>query len=246
MRLFRKIFAAYAIVLFLAMMLLSLPVLLWHMTLTPGMRALRRNIYFLHHVFTPAFLFLTGVRVRVSGSERIATDRAYIIVANHRSAIDFIINAHAFPGIFRFLAKKELLAIPIFGWVVGKMCLIVDRSSQSSRARSIALLAKQLAANWSILIYPEGKRNRSDAPLAPFYDGAFRIAQQTGAQLLILTTLDVHRVSATAKAADLWPGTVHIAWDGPIETQGADIQTLKNQTRQIMEKRLAEAAARAS
>ncbi|MFN4081469.1 MAG: lysophospholipid acyltransferase family protein, partial [Saprospiraceae bacterium] len=216
-------------------------VLLWHMAVVPGPRALRRNIHFLHHRFTPVFLFLIGVRLHVQGKERIDPNRAYIIVANHRSAIDFILNARAFPGVFRFLAKKELLSIPVFGWVVGKMCLIVDRSSQSSRAKSMALLVDQLDAGWSIFIYPEGRRNRGSEPLAPFYDGAFRIATQTGAPLLIQTTLDVHRVSATAKAADLWPGVVRITWDGPIETRGVDIQTLKNFTRQIMKTRLAEA-----
>ena len=197
------------------MMLLSVPVMLLNMVLSPGQGALRRNIWFLHQVFTPVFLFLIGIRVRVQGLEKI-NNRPCVIVSNHRSAIDFIINAHAYPGIFRFLAKQELLKVPVFGWVVRKMCLIVDRSSPQSRAQSIIGLKEALNQGWSIFIYPEGARNRTEKPLAPFYDGAFRVAIQTEAPLVVQTVKNVRNVSRTVKAADLMPGTVDIIWDEPI------------------------------
>jgi 1-acyl-sn-glycerol-3-phosphate acyltransferase len=160
-----------------------------------------------------------------------------VIVANHRSSIDFIVNAVAFPGIFRFLAKQELMKIPIFGWVVKKMCLTVDRSSAMSRARSVVEIKKQLARGWSVLIYPEGGRNRTESPLAPFYDGAFRIAIQTGAPIAIQTVQNVEAVSASVKSVDLCPGTLYIAWDEPIETAqltAEDIPALKEAVRNRM------------
>ncbi|MGI9160117.1 MAG: lysophospholipid acyltransferase family protein, partial [Saprospiraceae bacterium] len=162
---------------------------------------------------------------------------SYVIVSNHRSSIDFILNSVAFPGIFRFLAKQELMKIPIFGWVVKKMCLTVDRSSAMSRARSVVEIKKQLARGWSVLIYPEGGRNRTEYSLAPFYDGAFRIAIQTGAPIAIQTVQHVEAVSATVKSVDLWPGTVYVAWDEPIETArltADDIPALKETIRSRM------------
>lgn len=242
MGIFRKIWAIYAVLLFLLLLFVTgFPVLLANMVFTPGDRALHRNIYFLHHIFTPVFLTLVGIRVQVEGKERLAPGQSYLIVGNHSSALDFIVNAEAFPGVFQFLAKQELHRVPVFGWVVKKMCLTVDRTSAMSRARSVVLLKQRLAAGWSIFIYPEGGRNRTNDPIAPFYDGAFRIAIQTQAPIAVQTIINMKSISATAKSIDLSPGTVHIAWDGPIETTGmtaADIPALTEQVRQFMLQRL--------
>ena len=237
MQLLRKIWAAYAVTAFLLMMALSIPVLLFHMAVTPGERALKRNIRFLHQVIARAFLILAGIRLHISGQEHIYAGKSYVIVSNHRSSIDFIINAVAFPGIFRFLAKQELHKIPFFGWVVKKMCLTVDRRSAMSRARSVVEIKRRLQQGWSVLIYPEGGRNRTTEPLAPFYDGAFRIAIQTGAPIAIQTVQNIETVSATVRSVDLWPGTLYITWDAPIETAHLttdDIPFLKETARNRM------------
>jgi 1-acyl-sn-glycerol-3-phosphate acyltransferase len=237
----RAIWAIIAVILFLLLMLLSTPWILINMIIAPGPRALRRNIWFLHHVFTPIFLGLIGIRLKIEGSEKIDANQSYVLVGNHRSSLDFIVNAAAFPGVYRYLAKKELIKIPIFGWVVKKMCLIVDRESRMSRARSIVELKQQLAAGWSIFIYPEGSRNRSDAPLGPFYDGAFRIAIQTGKPIAIQTIVNIRDVSAAHTAVDLAPGVVRIVWDGPIDTTGMnadDVTALREQVEQLMLKNL--------
>lgn len=237
MRLFRNLWAIYAMVLFLVLMAVTMPVMLLNMAFTPGEKALRRNIAFLHHVFTPAFLTLVGIRVNVQGREKLDASRSYVIIGNHSSSLDFIVNAAAFPGVFRFLAKQELHKVPVFGWVVKKMCLSVDRSSAMSRARSVVELKQQLAAGWSIFIYPEGGRNRTDEPLGPFYDGAFRIAIQTKAPIAIQTIINIKDIAATARPFDLQPGTVRIIWEEPIDTAGMrpdDIPALKDRVRNIM------------
>lgn len=234
-----KIWAIYAAALFLVLMALSLPVVLVNMALTPGKRALRNNIYFLHHLFTPTFLTLVGIRLKVEGREHLDPKKSYVIVGNHSSSLDFIVNAHAFPGVFRFLAKQELQKIPVFGFIVRKMCLVVDRSSPMSRARSVVALKQQLAEGWSIFIYPEGSRNDGNRPLGPFYDGAFRIAVQTGAPLAIQTIVNIREI--TANGAGLRPGTVRIVWEAPIPTDTLgteDINPLKEKAESIMLQRL--------
>ncbi|MCC7464997.1 MAG: 1-acyl-sn-glycerol-3-phosphate acyltransferase [Saprospiraceae bacterium] len=234
-----RIWAIYAAAMFLILMTLSLPIIGLNMVITPGKRALKNNIYFLHHLFTPVFLTLVGIRLKVEGKEMLDPSRSYVIVGNHKSALDFIINAHAFPGVFRFLAKQELQKIPVFGFIVRKMCLTVDRSSAMSRARSVVALKQQLAEGWSIFIYPEGSRNASDQPLGTFYDGAFRIAIQTGAPLAIETIIDIDRITAGGKG--LRPGVVHIVWETPIETTemgSNDILPLKERAEELMRSRL--------
>jgi 1-acyl-sn-glycerol-3-phosphate acyltransferase len=106
-----------------------------------------------------------------------------------------------------------------------------------SRARSVVELKQQLAAGWSIFIYPEGGRNRTGEPLAPFYDGAFRIAIQTKAPMAIQTIVNIKDIASTARSIELKPGTVRIVWEEPIETSGIrteDIPALKDRVRNIM------------
>lgn len=245
MSFFRKVWAILAVVLFLVLLLLSLPIIAFHMIATPGPKALRNNIWYLHRVFTPLFLRLIGIRLDIRGMEKIDGKQSYVLVGNHRSTLDFIVNAAAFPGIYRYLAKKELQKIPLFGWIVKKMCLIVDRDSPMSRARSMVALKEQLHAGWSIFIYPEGSRNKGETALSTFHDGAFRLAIQTGAPLAIQTIVNMDEISNATNPVDLRPGTVRIVWDGPIETQhlkAEDVGALRDQVRAIMEQRLLEHA----
>ena len=225
---------------FLILMFLSLPIIGLNMVIAPGIGALRRNIWYLHHAFTPFFLLLVGVRMKVEGRKKLLRGQSYVIVGNHHSALDFIVNAHAFPGVFRFLAKEELQKIPVFGLIVRKMCLIVDRSSAMSRARSVVALKHQLAAGWSIFIYPEGSRNRSDEPLGPFFDGAFRIAIQTGAPLAVQTFVNNREITGT-EGTSLFPGVARIVWETPIETAhltGEDISILRERVANLMRRRI--------
>jgi 1-acyl-sn-glycerol-3-phosphate acyltransferase len=238
---FRILWAIYGVVLFLTMMLLSVPVIGLIMAMWPGKKALRKNIWYLHHPFTKVFFMLIGVRIRVHGREHIDPAQSYVIVGNHRSSLDFVANGYAFPGIFRFLAKEELQKIPIFGWVVKKMCLTVDRKSAISRARSVVALKKELEEGVSIFIYPEGSRNRSDQPLAEFYDGAFRIAIQTGAPVLPVTIANMSKISSAAVAIDLSPGFLDIYFDPPVPTTGLgtdEVGALKERVKTTMKRHL--------
>ena len=210
------------------------------MIFASGDKALRRNIWYLHHAFTPFFLLLVGVRMKVEGRKKLSRAASYVIIANHRTSLDFIINAHAYPGIFRFLAKQELQKIPVFGLIVRKMCLIVDRSSAMSRARSVVALKQHLEAGWSIFIYPEGQRNKSTQALGPFYDGAFRIAIQTKAPLAVQTCVNIQEITGT-DGLGLLPGVVKIVWETPISTAGltaADIPELREKVANMMRRRI--------
>lgn len=236
--LLRNIWAVYAVLLFLFMMLVSIPIMLLFMVLTPGQRALRSNIHYLYHIFTPIFLTLIGVRLHITGREQLDTTRPSVIIGNHRSGLDFIVNAHAWPGIYRYLAKSELLKMPIFGWVVGKMCLIVDRSNAMSRARSMVALKQEIQQGWSVFIYPEGSRNTTSEALTKFYDGAFRIAIQSGVPLVMVVIKNINDIAAPGKSVDLRPGVLHIQFCGTLETTGLgadDVDKLKDQAFSIMQ-----------
>jgi 1-acyl-sn-glycerol-3-phosphate acyltransferase len=69
----------------------------------------------------------------------------------------------------------------------------VDRSSTANRTRSVQTLKAILRKEISVLVFPEGTFNSTGKPLKDFYDGAFRIAIETGTSIkpvLLLNTYD--------------------------------------------------------
>jgi 1-acyl-sn-glycerol-3-phosphate acyltransferase len=152
-----------------------------------------------------------------------------------------MINAFAFPGVYKFLAKKELTKVPLFGLIVKRLCVLVDRTDPNSRKKSIRYLKKTLDEGYSVFIYPEGTRNRSKEPLGNFHKGAFRIAIETQTPIAIETIVGIDNVSATAASVDLSPGGVKVIWSKPIPTEGLtmkDIPSLISQVRTKMEQHL--------
>lgn len=232
----RKIWAIYGIIVFFVLWLVFFPFYYLAFLVFPR-PWVRYIIWFSHHVYTRLFFGLTLVRFQVSGLENIDRKQPYIIVSNHLTAFDFMINARAYPSVYKFLAKKELVKVPVFGFIVRKLCVLVDRSSGSSRSSSMKYLHRTLEEGYSVFIYPEGTRNRSNDPLLPFKNGAFRIAIESQKPIAIQTLVDVKKISGQAHGLDYWPGKVHIVWSKPIETTGltmADVDKLSAQVRAVI------------
>ena len=140
------------------------------------------------------------------------------------------------PGQFRPLAKKELLKIPIFGWIARSATIIVDRSSSQSRKKSLDILKQILLDGISVLIFVEGTQNRTSEPLQPFHDGAFRIAVDTQQPLLPIVVQGAGKLMPPGTIR-LSPGLIKIFVGDEIATDGLaadDIPALKEKTRNAM------------
>ncbi len=172
------------------------------------------------------------------GREKISKDLSCIMVGNHGSNMDFYINPHTAPMLIRVLVKKELEKIPIFGSVMKAVCISVDRKDDESKKRSLKELRKKLDKGYSVFIYPEGTRNRTDEPLQPFKSGAFRLAIETGLPIAVTTIGNIKQRNDIRNGIfDSTPGPVHVYWDGPISTEGMtmdDVPALKEKVREIM------------
>lgn len=172
------------------------------------------------------FSKLTFIRYRFYGRENFRRGQAYIYVSNHTSFLDIPGLTMLLPDQFRPLAKKELLRIPIFGWIARSATIIVDRSSQESRKKSIDRLKAFLKAGISILIFAEGTQNRSANILQPFKDGAFRIAVDTQQPLLPIVVLGAGPLMPPG-TIDLKPGLIRIYVGKEIPTVGLTVENVK-------------------
>lgn len=197
--------------------------------------------YFFLYLWSWIFSILTFIRYRFYGRKNFRKGQSYIYVSNHTSFLDIPGLTILLPGQFRPLAKKELLKIPIFGWIAQSAAIIVDRSSPESRKKSIDHLKAFLKAGISILIFAEGTQNRTGEILQPFHDGAFRIAVDTQQPILPIVVIGAGRLMPPG-TIDLKPGLIRIYVGKEIQTTGlsaADVRDLKLRTVKVMSEMIA-------
>jgi 1-acyl-sn-glycerol-3-phosphate acyltransferase len=200
-----------------------------------GQRAGRIGYAFLW-LWSGVFSILTFIHYEFHGRENFKKGKSYIYVSNHTSFLDIPGLRLLIPGQFRPLAKKELLKIPVFGWIAKAATVIVDRTSQQSRKKSIERLRQLLHDGLSILIFVEGTQNRSKEPLQPFHDGAFRIAVDTQEPLLPMVVIGAGKLMPPS-TINVLPGKIRIYVGTEIPTAGLthdDIPALKSKTFEIM------------
>lgn len=182
------------------------------------------------------FSQLTFIRYKFHGKENFRNGQSYIYVSNHTSFLDIPGLTMLLPGQFRPLAKKELLKIPIFGWIAKSAAIIVDRTNPESRKKSLDHLKAVLKAGISILIFVEGTQNRTNKILQPFHDGAFRVAVDTQQPILPIVVLGAGRLMPPG-TINLKPGLITIYVGKEISTTGMsaqDVKGLKQHTFEVM------------
>lgn len=196
--------------------------------------------YFFLKAWSWVFSQLTFIRYEIVGRQNIAKSRSYIFVSNHTSFLDIPGITMTIRGQFRPLAKKELLKIPVFGWITRATCVVVDRSSNESRKKSLNFLKQILNIGINILIFAEGTQNRSKEILQPFKDGAFRIAVDTQKSLLPIVVLGAGKLMPPG-TINLKPGRIKIIVGKEIPlTPNESVADLKEKTFDIMHRMISE------
>lgn len=99
---------------------------------------------------------IVGLRLRVEGPRPTAP---VIFAAKHQSALETLAFHAAFPETAVFV-KRELKAIPIFGWyLIAAGNIPVDRSGGASALKALVRAGNAaLADGMHLLIFPEGTR----------------------------------------------------------------------------------------
>jgi len=166
-------------------------------------------------------LWTGGIRLHVKSAVPLDPKRSYVFVSNHLSSVDIWAHFVTIPLIFRFIAKKQLGHIPLFGWALraGRFILI-DRKNALAARRSIDEAAERVRRGCSVLIYPEGTRSR-DGRLGVFKKGAFHLACNAGAPIVPMSIVGSDKVMPSGSLL-LHPGDVYVTLGVPIEMAGLD------------------------
>ncbi len=117
--------------------------------------------------------------IKVKGKQHLKPARPLVLIANHTSYLDAIILYSILPDNVLFVAKKELLEVPLLKTLLNKLGHIkVDRLDFSKSTAETNLMVEKLQQGFSIFIFPEGTFTYATG-LRPFKLGAFKIAAET-------------------------------------------------------------------
>jgi 1-acyl-sn-glycerol-3-phosphate acyltransferase len=170
---------------------------------------------------------ICGIGHRVIGAENIPAT-PHIVLSKHSSTWETLALTRLFPPL-AYVAKKELLSIPFFGWGFALSSPItIDRRSGTDAMHQIAAQGRErFRQGFWIVIYPEGTRIRAGTR-SKYKTGGARLALELGTPILPIAH----------NAGYLWPkgvfgkraGTVTISIGKPVLPHGKDPTAL---TREI-------------
>ncbi|WP_372591603.1 lysophospholipid acyltransferase family protein [Guyparkeria sp.] len=178
---------------------------------------------------------VAGVRHEVRGLEHLPTEGGSLILAKHQSTWEtmFLPSVLKLPA---FVLKRELLRIPVFGQGLAAVGPIaIDRSAgRKALGQIIEQGEAALASGRDVVIFPEGTRTRPGKP--PNYRiGGATLAAHTHAKVIPMA---IDSGCLWPKGGfPLTPGTIHVVFGPPIETEGRTAAEINAIAREWIEAR---------
>ena len=185
-------------------------------------------------VYAWIILKVCGIRLRVRGKENIEPGQRYVILSNHASYFDPPALVLALGLQYRWVIKKELRKVPLFGLALEtSRNLFIDRSKGSDALESIKRGVAQLPDGTSILMFPEGTRSW-DGKLLPFKKGGFVIARD--GELPVLPVTIRHSHDRLPKGTAVFsPGLIEIVVHPPVGTAGREVREVQEEVKGTIE-----------
>ncbi len=168
-------------------------------------------------------LIMTSVRVQVTGKENLKEGQSYVFMVNHQSVFDiFVLLAHI-PVQFRWIVKKELFKVPVFGQAMRNAGYIeIDRQNHEKALKSLDIAAQKIQEGKSVMTFPEGTRSK-DGKIKPFKQGMFYLAVQSGVPIIPVTLIGTAEIM-TKHSLKIFPKKVKMVIDKPVDVRNYSIE----------------------
>jgi 1-acyl-sn-glycerol-3-phosphate acyltransferase len=187
-------------------------------------------------IWAHIMLRVTCVRPMIRGKEKIIKGKSYIIISNHQSEYDILAIVTTLGIQFRWIIKKELLKVPLFGYALYKSRnIFIDRGHGEAAMKSIREGMERLPEGVSLMFFAEGTRSE-DGSIQPFKKGGFVMAMEKGIPILPVTVNGSRKV-LPKKTLLFHPGPIEVVISDPIETTGVskeNLQVLMDRTREVI------------
>lgn len=190
----------------------------------PLLAAGEDKVHRIANLWARMLLRLASTRVEVIGRENVRTDRPHIFMANHQSDFDILIVLAHIPGQFRWIAKKELFKIPIFGKAMRNAGYIeIDRQNHEKALQSLQEAALKIREGKSVVTFPEGTRSK-DGTVRPFKQGMFHLAIEAGVPIIPISIIGASAIMPK-RSLNVRPGRITMVIDRPVEVSGYTKET---------------------
>lgn len=194
------------------------------------------NVHKVANIWGRLMLMVCNTKVQVIGKENILRGKPQVFMANHQSDFDILIALAHVPGQFRWIAKKELFAIPVFGRAMrGAGYIEIDRQNHEKAMQSLDLAALRIRQGKSVMTFPEGTRSR-DGEIKAFKQGTFHLAIQSGVPIVPISIIGSGDIMPK-RSLKVKPGKIKLVIDKAIPTQNYPLekrQELIDRVRQVI------------
>jgi 1-acyl-sn-glycerol-3-phosphate acyltransferase len=181
------------------------------------------KIHKVANLWAKILLFICNTKVKVIGKENLLRWKPQIFMANHQSDFDILIALAHIPVQFRWIAKKELFSIPVFGAAMKSAGYIeIDRYNREKALQSIDEAALCIRRGKSIMTFPEGTRSR-DGEIKAFKQGAFHLAIKSGVPIVPVSIIGSGRIMPK-RSMKIKPCHVKLVIGEPIKVNSFDIE----------------------
>jgi 1-acyl-sn-glycerol-3-phosphate acyltransferase len=156
-------------------------------------------------------------KIEITGAENLPKGgEPCVVMLNHQSMVDILVAWLLLPTGPKFVAKAELLHVPLIGLFMKAMGMIaIDRKNRHAAIAALRKAHDFIQEGHILTCFPEGTRTR-DGNIGPFKKGVFVVAQRTAAPIVPIA-IDNCSILVPVKGWKPRPTTVKVNVGGPID-----------------------------
>jgi len=174
-----------------------------------------------------------GTPVELQGADRIPRNQPVVYASNHSSMFDIWALAATLPGSVRFVAKQELVKVPLLGRaMLAAGHVAIDRFNRARAFEAYERAAAVIRGGISAVVFPEGTRSRT-GELLPFKNAPFGLAIAAGVPVVPVYVHNSFQILPKG-GVRLHPRPIRVLIGEPIATAGLSLdhrQLLAERTR---------------
>lgn len=159
-----------------------------------------------------------GVKIVVRNPDRVSRTESRVYVSNHVSWFEIFALATVVDR-YRFVAKKEIRSVPLFGKAAGEVAAIyIERGNRKAAFSAYEDAAQRIKGGLNVVVFPEGTRGRT-YELRPFKKGPFVLAIAAQVPIVPVMSWGSKEVQAKGEMA-IHSGTIELTFLEPVPTKG--------------------------
>lgn len=179
--------------------------------------------------FSDFTIKMLKIDIEVIGKENIP-EGTCVFMGNHQSILDIPVIRHTIGRTVDFVAKEELLKVPVIGyWIANLKGVTLDRSNAREGLKAMNIAIDRIKDGYNFAIFPEGTRSK-DGKIKEFKKGSIKIATKSKAKIVPFA---INGTSACFEDNKKFKqGKVKIIFGKPIDTENLS----KEEERMLIDK----------